>query len=271
MPELPEVQSFAHALEKEYFGKKVDKILLHRKDLRFPFEKAELSRIFARGTTFLRPVRVAKQLVLKTENGMVAVSLGMSGSFLPSNHPKRFKHEHVTILFTDNTAVCYIDPRRFGFCKVVQSESDVSSAVNPLEASELESLFLSQSFRDSSVSIKTALMDQAKIGGIGNIYALEALHLIGVRPTRLCSEMRPKQLTKLAQVIPIVLQQAIDKGGSTISTYRRLHGDPGGFQELHRVYDRAGEKCLRERCSGTIVKIVQTGRSSWYCPVCQKS
>ncbi|MEY2988338.1 MAG: hypothetical protein RJB13_1859 [Pseudomonadota bacterium] len=271
MPELPEVQSFAHALEKEYFGKKVEGILFHRKDLRFPFEKAKLMRVFARGTTFLRPSRIAKQLILKTENGMVAVSLGMSGSFLPSNHPKRYKHEHVTILFNDKTAVCYIDPRRFGFWKVVQSESEVSSAVNPLSSDELKSLLLSKSFRGSSVSIKTALMDQAKIGGIGNIYALEALHLVGVKPTRLCSEMKPKQLVELSHVIPEVLQQAIDKGGSTISTYRRLHGDPGGFQELHQVYDRAGEKCLRERCSGTIIKIVQTGRSSWYCPVCQKS
>lgn len=91
MPELPEVQSFAHALEKEYFGKKVDKILLHRKDLRFPFEKAELSRIFARGTTFLRPVRVAKQLVLKTENGMVAVSLGIVGLIPPFKSSQAFQ------------------------------------------------------------------------------------------------------------------------------------------------------------------------------------
>jgi len=271
MPELPEVQSFAHALGKEYFGKKVKRIFLHRKDLRFPFEKAKLMQVFASGTTFLRPSRVAKQLVLRTENGMVAVSLGMSGSFLPSNYPKRFKHEHVTILFEDKTAVCYIDPRRFGFWKVIQSEAEVSSAVNPLCSDELETLFLSSSFRNSSVSIKTALIDQAKIGGIGNIYALEALHLIGVKPTRPCSEMRPKQLKQLSQVLPEVLQQAIDKGGSTVSTYRRLHGDPGGFQELHRVYDRAGEKCLRDRCNGTIERIVQTGRSSWYCPVCQKS
>jgi formamidopyrimidine-DNA glycosylase len=270
MPELPEVQSFALALEKEYFGKKIAGITLHRKDLRFPFEKAKLRQVFARGSTFLRPVRVAKQLVLKTENGMVAVSLGMSGSFLPSNHPQRYKHEHVTILFEDSTALSYVDPRRFGFWKVVQSESEISSAANPLLSDELTALFESSAFRSSAVSIKTALMDQTKIGGIGNIYALEALHLIGVRPTRGCSQLKRKELTELAGVIPSVLQQAIDQGGSTISTYRRLHGDPGGFQELHRVYDRANEPCLRTGCRGRIVKIVQSGRGSWYCPVCQK-
>lgn len=270
MPELPEVESFAIAIEKEYCGKKVAGILLHRKDLRFPFEKAKLVRVFAPGTTFLQPVRVAKQLVLKTEKGMVAVSLGMSGSFLPSNHPNYAKHEHVTILFEDKSALSYIDPRRFGFWKVIRSESEVSSAVDPLVGEELERLFLSHAFRSSSVSIKTTLMDQSKIGGIGNIYALEALHLIGVKPTRLCSELKTKQLTHLARVIPDVLLQAIDKGGSTVSTYRRLHGDPGGFQELHRVYDRDGQKCLREGCRGTITKIVQTGRGSWYCPACQK-
>jgi len=270
MPELPEVESFVLALKREYAGKRLSGVRLHRKDLRYPFDKSALEKIFSQGSIFLEPQRVAKQLVLKTENGMVAVSLGMSGSFLPSSFPQKKSHEHVTLLFEDGSALAYVDPRRFGFWKPVQALSEISTAADPLSSESLNAVFESIPFKSSQRSIKDALMDQALIGGLGNIYALEALYRAGISPFRLCKRVKRDAYLRLTQVIPPMLQQAIDAGGSTISTYRRLHGDSGGFQELHLVYDREGETCLNSGCGGTIRRRTQTGRSSWWCPRCQK-
>lgn len=242
----------------------------HRPDLRFPFDKKSLERIFSQGSTFLAPQRVAKQLVLRTEQGMVAVSLGMSGSFLPSQYPKVALHEHVTLLFQDGSALAFIDPRRFGFWRPVVSYEEISKAADPLNPRSLQEVFSHPAFRRSLRSIKDALMDQTLIGGLGNIYALEALFRAGVSPRRKCLRVKPQEYLRLAEVIPPLLAHAIDAGGSTISTYRRLHGEQGGFQELHLVYDRTLEPCLKQGCSGIIQRCVQSGRSSWWCPRCQK-
>jgi formamidopyrimidine-DNA glycosylase len=270
MPELPEVESFVQALKREYAGKRLKGIRLHRPDLRYSFEKGRLQRIFAQGQTFLEPLRVAKQLVLRTEEGMVAVSLGMSGSFLPSPFPKTLSHEHVTLIFDDGSALAYVDPRRFGFWICIASLDEISTATNPLSSSSLDALFREQRFSQSQRSIKEVLMDQSIIGGLGNIYALEALFRAGVSPLRTCASIKPAEFRRLAQLLPKLLREAIDAGGSTISTYRRLHGDAGEFQENHLVYGREGERCLARRCPGIIRRSVQNGRGSWWCPRCQK-
>ncbi|NBX18321.1 MAG: bifunctional DNA-formamidopyrimidine glycosylase/DNA-(apurinic or apyrimidinic site) lyase [Proteobacteria bacterium] len=270
MPELPEVESFALALKREYAGKRLSEFRLHRKDLRFPFDKPVLERIFSRGSVLLEPYRIAKQLVLSTENGMVAVSLGMSGSFIPSSFPKIALHEHVTLIFEDGSALAYVDPRRFGFWKPFVAASEISTAADPLQEESLLEIFSCKKFTDSERSVKDALMDQNLIGGIGNIYAVEALFRAGVSPLRKCSRVKHNEYRKLSEIIPRMLTQAIDAGGSTVSTYRRLHGESGGFQELHLVYDREGERCSNQRCKGIIRRATQTGRSSWWCPRCQK-
>lgn len=270
MPELPEVESFALALKREYAGKTVRGVHFHRADLRFPFDKPVLRKIFSEGSTFRDPQRVAKQLVLSTEQGMVAISLGMSGSFLPSRFPKTALHEHVTIVFSDGSALGFIDPRRFGFWKPVQTLGEISQAADPLKTESLLGVFETSPFQKSQRSIKDALMDQALIGGLGNIYALEALCRAKVSPFRKCVKVKAAEFERLAAIIPPLLHQAIDAGGSTISTYRRLHGDSGGFQELHLVYDREGEACPNTSCGGIIRRRVQGGRSSWWCPRCQK-
>lgn len=270
MPELPEVESFARALGQEYAGKKIQGIFIHRSDIRFPLDKKALQKTFAAGLVFREPKRIAKQLVLSTERGMVAVSLGMSGSFLPSQYPKKQNHEHITITFTDGSAFGYVDPRRFGFWKPVESLKEISSAADPLLVQSLQDVFVSQKFARSQRSVKDALMDQALIGGLGNIYALEALFRAGISPLRCCADVKKSEFLRLAQVIPPLLTQAIDSGGSTVSTYRRLHGEAGGFQNLHLVYDREGEPCLKQGCSGLIRRMSQSGRSSWWCQRCQK-
>lgn len=267
MPELPEVQCFVDALNKKYQGKKIEKIELHRADLRYPFEKKELAKVFAKGSVLEEFARVGKQIVLKTSCGKVSISLGMSGAFVEAKKGKPEKHEHVTVCFSDAPVLGFIDPRRFGFWKLGEPNLE---AVDATSKRDLLTAFRAAAVKKSQRSVKDFLMDQGKIGGIGNIYALEALFLAGVKPTRPCFKVTEKEWNDLATHIPKVLAAAIRAGGSSISTYRNLHGENGDFQNVHRVYDRHGERCLKKGCSGTVVRVVQGGRGSWFCGVCQK-
>lgn len=266
MPELPEVESYARALKREYSGKTISRVVFHRDNIRNMLDKKGLREVLEKHK--LSDVyRDGKRLVMKTGGGEVLISLGMSGSFAPA-HSVPAKHEHITLHFTDGSALGYIDPRRFGGWEV--RSGALPHHADPMSADSLLKLFSSERFMKSIRAIKDALLDQHEIGGIGNIYALEALHLAGVSPLHKVSSLTKKEFTLLSTIIPKVLTTAIDKGGSTISTYRRLNGEGGDFQELHRVYDREGEKCLKRDCGGTILRIKQGGRSSWYCPKCQE-
>lgn len=267
MPELPEVQCFADALNEKYAGKKVNKILLRRPDLRFPFETKKLSEIFSPGVVLKRFSRTGKLLVVETSHGKVHVSLGMSGKFVPSNPNKPQLHEHVTLLFSDKEALGFVDPRRFGFWKTGDVPQD--GIANPLKETELGKLFSSEDVRKSKRVVKDFLMDQKRIGGIGNIYALEALFLAKVHPLTTCEKISNAQWKKLAQVIPPLLNLAIERGGSSIATYRNFSGNVGGMQDLHKVYGRDGEKCVSKGCKGIIQRVAQGGRGIWFCPLCQ--
>lgn len=269
MPELPEVQNFANALNKNYAGLKIKEIKFHRENLRYPFEKNELFKIFAPGNLFVSCYREGKQLVLATSTGCVNVSLGMSGSFKPITAQKNEKHQHVSLFFENGEGVAYVDPRRFGFWKIKNTE-EIVTFCDPLNQKELEHLFLSEQVKNKSGSVKDLLMDQKHIGGIGNIYALEALYKAKISPLRLCSAISKKEWQLLSSEIPRILQKAIELGGSSISTYLSLNGTKGNFQDLHQVYGRTGENCLKKDCKGVIQRIVQNGRSSWLCLLCQK-
>jgi formamidopyrimidine-DNA glycosylase len=203
-----------------------------------------------------------------TQYGTIQISLGMSGAFVPSSLSSPLPHEHVSICFSDGSVLGYIDPRRFGFWKI--QIAHLPHLADPLRKTELIRLFANTQVRKSTRAIKDLLMDQKLIGGIGNIYALEALHISHIRPTRRAHRVLTHEWQSLAESIPTILAQAIDKGGSTVSTYRRLHGEDGNFQELHQVYDREKELCMRSTCTGIIKRVKQGGRSSWYCPKCQK-
>lgn len=272
MPELPEVQNFANALNKSYAGLKIKEIKFHRENLRYPFQKKELTKIFSFGNEFLRCYREGKQLVLETSTGAVNVSLGMSGSFKPIKSATREKHQHVSLFFENGEGVAYVDPRRFGFWKIREKKDEKSSILpcDPLHSYELETLFLSKGISNKSCSVKDLLMDQKLIGGIGNIYAVEALYQARISPLKSCLDIPVNKWRDLSREIPKILLLAIELGGSSISTYRSLNGNKGGFQELHRVYGRAGEKCVHKSCQGIIQRVVQKGRSSWFCPLCQK-
>ena len=267
MPELPEVESFARALHKEYTQKPIKEVLFRRDNIRYTLDKKTLRNILCKGVSISRFHRDGKQLILETENGSIAISLGMSGTFHPANSKKPAKHEHITIVFADASALGYIDPRRFGFW--IPYDKPLSHKADPLSKGSLLSFFTSEQFLQSSRSIKDILLDQKCIGGIGNIYAAEALFLASIHPQTSAKNILAAKAKLLAETIPTVLNKAIDKGGSTISTYRRLNKEVGDFQEFHKVYARHGKPCLADKCTDTVLRIVQSGRSTWYCPTCQ--
>ncbi len=269
MPELPEVESFARALQKEYTQKPIKKVLFRRDNIRYVLDKKALRKILATGVSITRFHRDGKQLILATERGSIAISLGMSGTFHPAEPKKPAKHEHITIVFADTTALGYIDPRRFGFW--IPYDKPLPHKADPLSKSSLLSFFQSDQFVKSSLSIKDILLDQKCIGGIGNIYAAEALYRAKIHPQACAKDLSKEKTELLSETIPLVLNKAIDKGGSTISTYRRLNKEAGDFQEFHKVYARHGEPCLTTKCPDTILRIVQSGRSTWYCPTCQSA
>lgn len=266
MPELPEVESYARALKKEYAGKSISRVVFHRDNIRNTLDKKGL-RAALEQHELTDVYRDGKRLVMKTEGGEVLISLGMSGSFIPA-HASPQKHEHITLHFTDGASLGYVDPRRFGSWEI--RSTALPHHADPMSNASLNKLFFDERFKKSSRSIKDVLLDQREIGGVGNIYALEALHLSGVDPRRRVSDVSKTEFSSIARHLPNVLTQAIDRGGSTISTYRRLHGDSGDFQELHRVYDREDERCLKRGCGGTIIRVKQGGRSSWLCAKCQQ-
>ncbi len=268
MPELPEVESFARALNASYRGRTLKRVLFRRRDLRTALDIDTLGKIFAPGVRFVRFFRDGKQLVIRTSAGEALISLGMSGAFAPVD-PKRPKpHEHITFILSGGEAFGFIDPRRFGHVRV--RTAPLPHLADPLSARSLIRLFLSPEWRESRRSVKAALLDQHMIGGLGNIYVLESLYGAKIRPTRRVSRIRKSEWGTLSREIPMVLRRAIKAGGSTIATYRGLHREIGTFQLCHRVYGRAGKRCLRPGCSGVIKRITQSGRGSFYCPKCQQ-
>jgi formamidopyrimidine-DNA glycosylase len=269
MPELPEVQNFAIAIQNNYLGLRIKEIQFHRDNLRYPFEKEKLKQIFAEGNNLKNCYREGKQLVFETQSGAVNISLGMTGCFKPCVKSEIEKHQHVTLFFENGVALGYIDPRRFGFWKIRQPQTELQFC-DPLQSSKLLDLFLSKKIKNLNRTVKDMLMDQNLIGGLGNIYVCEALFRANILPTNLCHSITSKSWKKLAECIPILLLEAIEQGGSSVATYRSLNGEKGNFQNLHLVYDRHGKFCFNKNCSGIIERIVQNGRSSWFCPKCQK-
>jgi formamidopyrimidine-DNA glycosylase len=268
MPELPEVESFARSLSREYTKRPIKQVHFRRDGLRYPFDKKYITEVLAPQSFVDKFTRDGKQLIIRTDRGAIAVSLGMTGAFLPARVSAPSKHEHLTIEFSDKTALGFCDPRRFGFW--VPYYAPLPHVADPLLAASLVAFFQSEQFRRSTRNIKDILLDQKYIGGIGNIYAAEALHKAKINPCILANKLSPKYFPILANAIADVLILAIANNGSSIATYRTLSGESGGFQQFHKVYDREGEPCLAPSCQGTIMRITQNGRSTWFCPLCQK-
>jgi formamidopyrimidine-DNA glycosylase len=282
MPELPEVETVRRGLEPVLVGNAFARVEQRRPDLRFPLPKDFGMRLSGRRVEALD--RRAKYLLARLDDGEVLVMhLGMTGRFSingPATKPPP-KHEHIVFHLGDGTAVRYSDARRFGLMDLVPAATLDSHAlfkglgVEPL-SSALTPEWLAARLKGKANSIKAALVDQKLIAGLGNIYAGEALYRAGVSPLRLAGSLatksgKPTKKTEaLVAAVKAVLDDAIKAGGSSLRDYKRADGTLGEFQHRFKVYDREGKPCPRKGCGGTVRRIVQGGRSTFYCPTCQR-
>jgi formamidopyrimidine-DNA glycosylase len=297
MPELPEVETVMRGLDSLLTGQRIVKVRLARGDLRFPFPPDFAKRV--EGRTVLRLKRRAKYILAFLEGGEVMIlHLGMSGRFTVIDAKGRMTglgefyeegaapdggaglHDHVVFTREDGLRVIYTDPRRFGLMDLVgETELDAHKllaqiGVEPL-GNEFGAAYLAQAFRGRKAPLKAALLDQRLIAGLGNIYVCEALYRARLSPKRKAGSLVKKnaydpRLEDLVRHIRAVLLEAIAAGGSTLRDFIHPEGQKGSFQQVFAVYDREGEKCRRRSCGGTIKRIVQSGRSTFYCPKCQK-
>lgn len=270
MPELPEVETTRRSLTPRVVGATIIGATVRERRFRRPVDKTLEARVTNRRVTALD--RRGKYLLFRLDDGAtLLVHLGMSGSLtmLPASTPLAV-HDHVAIRFDNDLMLVFNDPRRFGLM-VLGSGDDFAELRNvgrdPLDAAlsvdEWKALT-----RGRKLPIKHLLMDQRQLGGVGNIYASEMLFQAGIRPRRRAASLTRAELARLADALRAVLARAIDLGGSSISDYRDGNGNPGYFQIHHAVYDRAGEPCVT--CRTPIKRLVQSGRSSFYCPKCQR-
>jgi formamidopyrimidine-DNA glycosylase len=293
MPELPEVETVRLGLVPAMEGARFVKVEARRPDLRWPFPKDFVKRLEGKTVTGLG--RRAKYLLADLSSGDVLIMhLGMSGSFRVGKdgaeavqgdfHFERSKaaaHDHVVFHMSSGASVTFNDPRRFGFMKLVPrakfDEEPLLRRIGPEPlGNEFGAALLACACRGKKTSLKAALSDQRVVAGLGNIYVCEALHRAHLSPKRRASTIAEKngepneRASALADAIKAVLNDAIKAGGSSLRDHRQTDGELGYFQHSFRVYDREGEKCPTRGCKGKIRRIVQTGRSTFFCPVCQK-
>ncbi len=273
MPELPEVETMRAALEKAAAG-----ALLRRVEVRDGKIVLGRSDEFARrlrGKHFVAFGRHGKVLQLKLDNGDILLAHPrMTGKFLlvPPRH-KLPDYARVIFYLDRELRLVFADLRRFGRLELVSPEglpeAQLLRQLGP-DALDIESRQLYEGLQKRRVALKVALMDQKLLAGLGNIYAAEILHRCGWHPCVPAHELTLPHTRQLTKQIHAVLHEAIQTGGTTIADYLSPEGHAGGFREHLRVYGRAGEKCLRRGCPGFIQRMVLGGRSTFYCPLCQK-
>jgi len=292
MPELPEVETVRRGLEQAMTGQRIVKAEVRRGDLRWPLPKDFAQRL--KGQTVIGLGRRAKYLLADLSSGdVLLMHLGMSGSFhvfqrggkmLGRYHHQRAKHlahDHVVFHMASGATVTFNDPRRFGSMKLVpRREIEAEPLLKWLGPEPLGNSFdaatLTLACHRKKTSLKTALLDQRVVAGLGNIYVCEALYRAHLSPKRAASTIASRKgepnerAEHLVEAIKAVLHDAIKSGGSSLRDHRLTDGELGMFQHNFRVYDREGQQCRTSGCHGTVKRIVQSGRSSFYCPVCQK-
>ena len=293
MPELPEVETVRRGLQPGMEGARFVKVEARRPDLRWPLPKDFVKRL--QGETVTGLGRRAKYLLADLTSGDVLIMhLGMSGSFrvldngseaTPGRYhherSKQLTHDHVVFHMSSGALVTFNDPRRFGFMKLVPRRTlDAEPLLRALGpeplGNEFDAALLAMACKGKKTSLKAALSDQRVVAGLGNIYVCEALNRARLLPKRMASTLAMKsgapheRAERLVEAIKAVLNDAIKAGGSSLRDHRQTSGELGMFQHHFRVYDREGKPCPTRGCTGTVKRIVQTGRSTFFCPVCQK-
>jgi len=287
MPELPEVEIVKQTLDQKIKQKKIKNVIIKNRDLRFkiPFKFEELLK----NKIIKKVTRFSKYLILNFSDGSFClIHLGMSGtihlikryelnkftntSFYNSpNLPK--KHNHVEIQFKD-LKIIYNDPRRFGFFKFIKNKQELINKFIHLGPEPFFKTFnlqyLLNYFLNKKKNIKSFLLDQRFVSGIGNIYASEILFLSRLNPTKYAMRLSKKECKKIIFFSKKILNRAIKKGGSSIRNFKNTFGQSGNFQKEFKVYQRENLNCLRNKCSGKIKKIFISNRSTFFCNTCQK-
>jgi formamidopyrimidine-DNA glycosylase len=288
MPELPEVETVRRGLAPAMEGARFAKVEVRRGDLRWPLPKGFAQRL--QGKTVEGLGRRAKYLLADLSSGdVLLMHLGMSGSFrvgkdaAPGKYyherSKSTAHDHIVFHMSNGTTVTFNDPRRFGSMKLVPriklEQEPLLRALGPEPlGNEFDAAMLAEACAGKKTSLKAALSDQRVVAGLGNIYVCEALFRARLSPKRRASTIADRngkpneRAEKLVDAIKAVLKDAIEAGGSSLRDHRRADGSLGDFQHNFQVYDREGQPC--PHCKGKIKRIVQVGRSTFYCPSCQK-
>ena len=286
MPELPEVEVTRRTLLKFIENKVIKNIKINNPNLRFKIPANFKKNVT--GQKIIKVLRRSKYILIYLKNDYVMIAhLGMSGKFLiKNNYSKDFlktsyysnefssKHNHLEFFFSNNLKVIYNDPRRFGFFLLDKiSKLDVNKFLSKLGpeplGKDLKKDYLILKTKATQRTIKTLLMDQRFISGIGNIYANEILFLAKISPNKISSKLSLVDIGRLHPSIGKVLKRALKLGGSSIKDFKSSVGEKGRFQNEFKVYDRKDLKCLRTGCSGLIARVVSQGRASFFCNECQ--
>ena len=293
MPELPEVETVRRGLEPAMVGARIEAVEQRRPDLRFPLPERFTERLQGQIVTALG--RRAKYLLADLSSGEVLIMhLGMTGRFLVKQNGAVFApgefyaeaggeraHDHIVFRLSNGASIIYNDARRFGFMDLAgratlgDNRHFKELGIEPL-GNELSGEAIAGLFRGRKAPLKAALMDQRLIAGLGNIYVCEALFRAGLHPEAPAGVLatptgRPRaKAHRLAEAIRDVLTEAVEAGGSTLRDYARTDGSLGYFQHAFRVYDREGDICVKPGCGNHVRRLVQAGRSTFFCPSCQK-
>lgn len=283
MPELPEVETVRRGLAPSMENAVITRAQVNRPDLRWPFPERMAERLRGRRVLSLR--RRSKYILADLDSGeTLLIHLGMSGRMLVSgdplgqfvhNHPAPEKHDHVVFDMDNGARITFNDPRRFGAMDLLDTATAEDSKLlsvlgpEPLGNAFSES-YLVAALKGKNTPIKSALLDQGIIAGLGNIYVCETLFRAGIHPKRKAGQIAAARVAALVPIIREVLNDAIAAGGSSLKDFRSAGGELGYFQHRFDVYDREGQPCHSDGCDAQIRRIVQSGRSSFYCPSCQR-
>lgn len=283
MPELPEVETVRRGLEPVMVGRMIARAEVNRPDLRWPLPERMADRLTGARVEALR--RRSKYILADLSSGeTLLIHLGMSGRILISGvtvgafhheHPAPQKHDHVVLHLEGGARVTFNDARRFGAMDLMPTGAvEAHALLARLGPEPLGNLFddryLVAAFAGRNTPVKSALLDQHLVAGLGNIYVCETLYRARLSPLQRAGSIAPSAVGGLVPIIRAVLDEAIEAGGSSLRDYRQAGGELGYFQHRFQVYDRAGEACVTPGCGGIIARVVQSGRSSFYCPVCQR-
>ena len=283
MPELPEVETVKAGITPAMEGRVIARAEVNRPDLRWPFPERMAERLTGQRVLGLR--RRSKYILVDLASAeTLLIHLGMSGRMLVSGHtvgefhhphPVPAKHDHVVFHMDDGARITFNDARRFGAMDLMDTAAQEDHWLirdlgpEPL-GNAFDETYLIERLKGRNTPIKSALLDQRIVSGLGNIYVCEVLFRAGIHPARKAGRIGAARVASLVPLIRDVLTEAIAAGGSSLRDYRQSDGELGYFQHVFQVYDRAGKPCVSHGCDKIITRIVQSGRSSFFCPQCQR-